>query len=195
MQTSSTSETGLPQSVIESYAMDLPKYAQLENERRFLVVDCPDLSAAPGRLIEDIYLDNCRLRLRAITEVGGAREFKLCKKYESDNPVSGPVVNIYLSATEHAVLARLPGRPVRKRRHPIVWQGTTYSVDVFEGELQGLVICEAEAASPAAIQDLEFPPWAGREVTNDRFYMGGRLASLGAAELKAHNFQEPGRNI
>jgi CYTH domain-containing protein len=26
-------------------------------------------------------------------------------------------------------------------------------VDVFEGELQGLVICEAEAESPTAIQE------------------------------------------
>jgi CYTH domain-containing protein len=170
--------------------MDLPKYAKLENERRFLVVDCPDLATPPGRLIEDIYLDNCRLRLRAITEVAGAREFKLCKKYGSDNPASGPVVNIYLSATEHAVLARLPGRALRKRRHPIRWQGRTYSVDVFEGELQGLVICEAEAESPTAIQELEFPPWAEREVTNDPFYTGGHLAKLSAAELKAHSPHE-----
>jgi CYTH domain-containing protein len=165
--------------------MGIPKYAKLENERRFLVVDGPDLSTAPGRLIEDIYLDNCRLRLRAITEIGGAREFKLCKKYESDDPASGPVVNIYLSATEHAVLAALPGHPLRKRRYPIMWQGMTYSVDVFESELRGLVICEAEATSPAAIEDLAFPPWAGPEVTHDPFYTGGQLARLSAAQLMA----------
>ena len=97
--------------------MGIPKYAKLENERRFLIKDGPDLSAAPGRLIEDLYLDDGRLRLRAITEIDGAHQFMLCKKYQSDDPASGPVVNIYLSAAEHAVLARLPGRPLRKRRH------------------------------------------------------------------------------
>jgi CYTH domain-containing protein len=165
--------------------MGIPKYARLENERRFLVVDCPDLSTAPGRLIEDIYLNNGRLRLRAITEIRGARQFKLCKKYESENPVSGPMVNVYLSAAEHAVLAALPGRPLRKRRDSIIWRNVTYSVDVFESALQGLIICEAEADSPGAIQDLAFPPWAAREVTNDPFYSGGHLSGLSAAELKA----------
>ena len=72
-----------------------------------------------------------------------------------------------------------------KRRHPIRWRGMTYSVDVFEGELQGLVICEAEAKSPAAIKALAFPPWVGCEVTDDRFYNGGHLASISATELKA----------
>jgi len=58
-------------------------------------------------------------------------------------------------------------------------------VDVFESELQGLVICEAEADSPAAIKALAFPPWAGREVTDDPFYAGGHLARVSAAELMA----------
>jgi CYTH domain-containing protein len=66
-----------------------------------------------------------------------------------------------------------------------MWQGMTYSVDVFESELRGLVICEAEATSPAAIEDLAFPPWAGPEVTHDPFYTGGQLARLSAAQLMA----------
>src|SRR5580693_6584865 len=100
--------------------MQTPKYALLENERRFLVTKVPDLTGAHVRLIEDLYLQGGRLRLRKVTHFdGAANEFKLCKKYGSPDPVSGPIVNIYLTAVEHASLADLPGRPLRKRRHRV----------------------------------------------------------------------------
>jgi CYTH domain-containing protein len=166
--------------------VDIPKYAKLENERRFLVLDPPDLTGARSRLIEDLYLDNSRLRLRAITHAeGGAREFKFCKKYGSDDPASGPIVNIYLSAEEHRMLAKLPGARLRKRRHTVVHSERAFSVDVFEGPLEGLVTCETEAESAAAIRALVFPPWARLEVTADPFFTGASLARLTAQALKA----------
>ena len=164
--------------------MPIPKYAILENERRFLVTGGPDLASAPFRLIEDLYLTDSRLRLRAITHVDGAREFKLCKKYESPDPASGPIVNIYLTAAEHAILSDLPGQPLRKRRYRVAWGERAYGVDVFEGVLAGLVLCEAEADSPEAIKSTVFPPWASREVTADRFFTGGNLAQVTADELR-----------
>ena len=69
---------------------DLPKYALWEIERRFLVdpAKLPALDPASERRIEDLYLDGGRLRLRAVTwTVSGRREFKLCKKYERDDPL------------------------------------------------------------------------------------------------------------
>jgi hypothetical protein len=164
--------------------VEIPKYAKLENERRFLVRDCPDLSEDPGRLIEDLYLDAGRLRLRAITHPGGEREFKFCKKYQSADPASGPIVNIYLTAEEYDGLAALPGRRLRKRRHRVAWRERAFGVDVFEGALVGLILCEAEASSAEAIRALAFPPWAGREVTADLFFTGGNLARIDAATLK-----------
>ena len=166
--------------------MTVPKYARLEHERRFWVASAPDLSAAPVRLIDDLYLDDSRLRLRAITHPdAAAREFKLCKKYGSDDPASGPIVNIYLSGAEHAMLSNLPGRALRKRRYTVSHDGRGFSVDVFEGLLAGLVLCEAEAGSAEAIAALTFPPWAAREVTADPFFTGAELARSTAAQLKA----------
>jgi CYTH domain-containing protein len=165
---------------------DIPKYALLESERRFLVAAAPDLASARVRLIEDRYLDSGRLRLRRITHFDGhPTEFKLCKKYGSADPASGPIVNIYLTAEEHAALAALPGRPLVKRRHTVAHGGRAFGVDVFEGVLAGLTLCEAEAASPEAIRALVFPPWASREVTADPFFTGGHLAGVTAAELAA----------
>ncbi len=166
--------------------MDIPKYAKLENERRFLVLHPPDLLRAPVRVIEDLYVHGSRMRLRAITRPdGGLAEFKFCKKYGSDDPVSGPIVNMYLSAEEHALLAVLPGRRLRKRRYTVAHGGRNFSVDVFEGPLQGLVQCETEAESPEAVRAVVFPPWAAREVTDDAFFTGANLAGVTAVELKA----------
>ncbi|HEY1426584.1 MAG TPA: hypothetical protein VGF50_07930 [Caulobacteraceae bacterium] len=167
-------------------AASIPKYALLENERRFLVLEPPDMTGARVRLIEDLYLDAGRLRLRRVTHFDGVPpEHKLCKKYGLGDPVSGPIVNIYLTAEEHAALAALPGRPLRKRRYTILHAGRAFSLDVFEGALAGLAICEAEAPTAEAIRAVRFPPWAAREVTADPFFCGGELSRVTADELAA----------
>src|SRR5579859_5944302 len=150
--------------------MNIPKYAKLENERRFWVPEPPDLTGARVRRIEDLYLDDSRLRLRAITPLDGAAlQFKFCKKYGSDDPASGPIVNIYLTIEEHRLLSALPGKRLVKRRHTVTHNERLFSVDVFEGALAGLVLCEAEAESAEAIRALVFPPWATRDVTDEPF--------------------------
>ena len=166
----------------------IPKYAVLENERRFLVTQdrLPDLSDRPFRRIEDRYVEGTRLRLRSVTHsVTGDVEFKFCKKYLSDDPVSGPIVNIYLSEDDHAVLMALSAQMITKRRYRVAHVGQVFGLDVFEGALAGLVLCEAEAESRAAILALSFPPWAGREVTADPFFTGGVLCGVSAEELLA----------
>lgn len=165
--------------------MTAPKYAKLENERRFLVKVPPTLPDV-FRRIEDRYLIGTRLRLRdMIDSATGSRDLKFCKKYEGDDPVSGPVTNLYLNAAEHAALAALPARTILKRRYRLDHDGRAFSVDVFEGELLGLVLCEAEADSREVVMALAFPPWAGPEVTWDPAFTGGRLSSTTAAELRA----------
>ena len=166
--------------------MDIPKYAKLEHERRFLVLDPPDLEGAPVRLIEDVYLDCGRLRLRRIRHFDGSpTEFKLCKKYGSDDPMSGPITNLYLTGEEYAALTVLPGRPLRKMRHRVSWDGQSYGVDVFAGELSGLALAEAERENVEAARAVAMPPWAALEVTDDPFFTGGHLARLRLEELRA----------
>lgn len=166
--------------------MLIPKYALLENERRFLVdpTRLPDLAGLPFRRIEDRYVAGTRLRLRRMTDSEtGARELKFCKKYPGDDPVSGPITNLYLTDDEHQVLATLPARTLVKRRYRLPHGGRDFGLDLFEGELAGLVLCEAEAESREAVLAIVFPPWAVREVTGDPFFTGGNLSALTAAQL------------
>jgi CYTH domain-containing protein len=156
----------------------LPKYAHWVAERRFLVDPgaMPKLDEAGARRIEDLYIDDGRLRLRAITHASGEQEFKLAKKYAPDTPLIGPMTNLYLDAEEYAVLSKLPGARISKRRHKV----GGFVVDVFEGLLQGLITAECEATNRMAAMAVEIPPWCVREVTTELAYTGGALAQAQA---------------
>lgn len=164
-------------------AVKLPKYAHWVAERRFLVdaAKMPVLDAAAARRIEDLYIDGGRLRLRAITHPDGEREFKLGKKYASDNPMIGPMTNLYLSEDEHAALSDLSGKRIAKRRH----KAGAFVVDVFEGPLTGLVTAECEAANRMAAMAVDIPSWCVREVTREPEYTGWRLAQAQAVPAPA----------
>jgi CYTH domain-containing protein len=155
--------------------VDLPKYAHWVAERRFLVdaKSLPALDGSAARRIEDLYIEGGRLRLRRITYLAtGEQEFKLAKKYAADNPMIGPMTNLYLSAEEYAVLHTLPGASVSKLRYKI----GAFTVDVFEAPHDGLVTAECEATNRMAALRFDAPDWCVREVTNEPEYTGWRLA-------------------
>ncbi len=159
---------------------DPPKYSRLEHERRWLILgDGPDLSQARGRLIEDLYLEGGRLRLRRAIFDDGRTELKLCKKYGSDDPLSQPIVNIYLAEAEYRALRLLPGDPLIKRRYSV----PPFGVDVFEGALSGLRLCEAEADTHEGLASVPSPSWLGPEVTGDPRFSGGSLVRISFGDL------------
>jgi CYTH domain-containing protein len=163
--------------------MELPRYSKLELERRWLVDRrrLPDLAGRPYRRIDDLYLDGGRLRLRAISHPNGARELKLGKKYERSHPAGGPITTLYLTDGEYAAFSSLPGARLAKRRYAV----DGFSLDVFEGALTGLALAEVEVESPAALDAIQPPAWALREVTEDAFFTGGSLCRASADDLRA----------
>ena len=164
-----------------------PKYSAMERERRFLVDagQRPDLAAVPDILIEDRYIIGTRLRLRRMTDsLDGSIALKCAKKYEADDPLARPMVNIYLDAAEHALLAALPACALAKRRHHVPTEAGLFAIDVFLRPLAGLELAEIECAADAALRSVLAPQWATREVSYDPFFQGGNLARLHAAELR-----------
>ena len=160
-----------------------PKYSHVERERRFRV-DPSLLPSLPPEhvLIEDAYLTGTRFRLRRMTDsASGEVALKLAKKYEADDPLARAMVNAYLTAEEYAVFARLPGRTIVKRRYPVAVEGAEFGVDVFAGDLEGLVLAEIEAPDAATLAAVPVPAWALFEVSRDPRFQGGSLAMLGRA--------------
>lgn len=159
-----------------------PKYARAELERRWLVdrIRRPATDALASVLIEDRYLTGTRMRLRRMTRCDGWTACKLTKKYDTGRPEARPIVTTYLTEPEHALLAALPARVLRKRRFHLGHDGLRWSLDLFEGPLAGLEVVEVEVSDETALTALVPPSWTTKEVTHDPRYQCGSLALTNA---------------
>ena len=150
-----------------------PKYSQPEVERRWLV----PLAAVDGlvphrtRMIKDQYITGTDLRLRLVREAHCEPIFKLGKKYGrvSDGQ---PVVSVYLSEDEFALLSRLPARSAAKQRLSVAGG----VLDVYETPRHGFAIFEVEFSSTQEAGSYAPPPFVGQEVTGLAQYTGHGLS-------------------
>jgi adenylate cyclase len=69
------------------------------------------------------------------------------------------------------------GRVIEKQRHGVAVGEAHWEVDVFGGELHGLVIAEIELDDKD--RQFERPPWLGEEITSDARYSNASLAING----------------
>lgn len=169
--------------------MDLQeaKYTRVEYERRFIVPPQADWRGTVepySKVFEDKYLAGTRLRLRVQTDTDtGRRLIKLNKKFESPSPYFQTISRILLSPGEYTLLDGAEGHRLKKVRYYHNYLGRVFSIDVLEGELAGLVLCETEADSLEDLMQVEPPAYATYEVTEDPFFAGGNLCHTTRAEL------------
>jgi len=153
----------------------LGKYACLELERRYLLRELPSDLAGPanGWLIVDRYIVDTRLRLRRMIELeSGQIVFKFGQKYRApwQGGAETTLTNMYLDEQEYDCLSKLEAREVVKRRYRYVNSGLEYGIDVFEGELSGLILAEIECETEQECERLPMPSFALKEVTDDLFF-------------------------
>lgn len=149
-----------------------PKYALLEIERRWLVGNMPHGDNATPVLITDKYIRGTRLRLRRMDTPDGTPIFKFCKKYGDRRGAAEPITNLYLTPDEHALLDRLPGIEVTKRRIRL----STGAIDIYSHADEELYIFEVEFENEQAAGTFVPPDFAGREITEDDAHSGLALA-------------------
>jgi CYTH domain-containing protein len=163
------------------------KYTRVEYERRFLVSPYSDWRSVVesySKTFEDKYLRHARLRLRILTDSDTGRQIiKLTKKFESVSPYFQTISRILLSSSEYHILAGLEGDRLKKIRYYHNYHGRVFSIDAFEGELDGLVLCEVEAEGLEELMLADPPAYAKYEVTEDVFFTGGNLCRTTRAEL------------
>ncbi|KQQ43924.1 hypothetical protein [Nocardioides sp. Leaf307] len=148
------------------------KYAVVERERRWLVRRIPE-EVSSTKDIVDRYVTGTRLRLREVREADGTVVRKLGHKVRlSDGPAEVACTNLYLDDAEWAVLAALPSRVLRKRRHMVRRDGLLVVVDEHE---DGSLVAEIDDGDQPA---LEPPGWLDviRDVSEDESWTGARLA-------------------
>ncbi|TIC89017.1 hypothetical protein E8D34_00385 [Nocardioides sp. GY 10113] len=153
--------------------MSVPlKYAVVERERRYRVARLPD-GVTETKEILDRYVTGTRLRLREVRDGDGTVTRKLGHKVRlSDGPAEVACTNFYLDDDEWALLASLPARVLRKRRHLVRRDGLLVAVDEHE---DGSLIAEIDDGDqPSAV----VPAWLDvlEDVTADEAWTGAGLA-------------------
>ncbi len=112
--------------------------------------------------------------------------YKLTQKYRSEtqNAYETTITNLYLTEVEYNFLRPLEANVIRKRRYPYSAQNQDFSVDVFEGRHQGLILAEMEVEKTSEVENPVLPLFAIQDVTDDPFFSGGNLATVREEEFQ-----------
>ncbi|MDX2379784.1 MAG: CHAD domain-containing protein [Acidimicrobiia bacterium] len=148
----------------------------VERERKFLVGEVPELHENGVELRQGyLAVDGAvSVRVRAAAERGCTLTVKGGRgavRAELEWPISQDEFEAAWTITDD--------RRVHKTRYELPTNGHVVELDVFEGELAGLVFAEVEFDSDQALQQFEPPDWFGREVTDDERYTNAMLATAG----------------
>ena len=165
------------------------KYAHIERERRYLLQDLPEgLNRADHHLqITDNYLTGTRLRIRKVRDPKTNKwVVKFTQKFApNENDLSRTMItNLYLNATEAEILSIFEANEIRKNRYYFDFATRRYSIDMFIGDLFGLVLAETSFETDEELENFQMPPFALADVTNNEIFSGGKLSELTFADVK-----------
>ncbi len=149
----------------------------MEIERKFLVdqANVPDdLSPYKCRIIEQGYLNiDPVIRIRRDND-----KYELT--YKSGGLLSREEYNLPINPESFAHLKpKIDGRFIVKKRYNIpLPDGLTIELDLFEGDLSGLILAEVEFPDEDTAKNFTPPDWFGEDVTYDSRYKNSTLSIL-----------------
>jgi adenylate cyclase len=151
----------------------------VEIERKFLVPEPPDLTGTDSVEVEQGYL--------ALADPDGGAEVRLRRRgnelvltIKGGTGRSRAEQEIDLDRAQFEALWPLTaGRRVAKKRHMVPLGELVAELDLYKGDLDGLVVVEVEFDDDAAADEFEPPAWFGAEVTGKQEYLNETLATKG----------------
>ena len=165
------------------------KYARVERERRYLLQDLPEgmTRADPHLQITDNYITGTRLRIRKVRDPKTNKwTVKFTQKFAPDpRDFSRTIItNTYLNALEAETLGVFGANEIRKNRYPFEFEGRKFSIDMFLGDLFGLVLAEVGFETDEELDSFPKPSFAIADVTNVELFTGGSLSQLTFADIR-----------
>jgi adenylate cyclase len=148
----------------------------MEVERKFPAPEPPELDGTESDEIDQGYLaigSDGEVRLRRKTD-----QHLLTVKRGAGISREEAEVELDTDAFER-LWPLTEGRRLHKRRHVIPHGDLKIEVDVYERDLEGLVVAEVEFSSEDEARRFEPPEWIGEEVTGDDRYLNETLATKG----------------
>jgi len=164
-------------------------YARLERERRYLLQGLPEglTRASPHVQITDNYITGTRLRLRKVRDpLTNKWIVKFTQKFavNSSDLSRTLITNTYLNAQEAEILSVFEANEIRKNRYRFEFEGRKFGIDMFLGDLFGLVLAEVSFDDDEELESFPKPPFALVEVTNNELFTGGKLCELTFADVR-----------
>jgi CYTH domain-containing protein len=171
-----------------------------EYRRIFLLQNLPEpVERSSSHLqIFDNYIENTRLRIRSVRSPETKQwSFVLQQRFPVNEQLSHwKNAEIYINETEHKIFEpfenreikkneRVESNEVRKNRYFLDYEGKQISIDLFLGDLWGLILAKAEFETEKELLDFETPPFSVLEVTGDPFFTGGNLVGKTFADIQS----------
>jgi len=159
---------------------------EIELEFTYLAKEIPEgLADSPSKMIVDVYypaeVEHPSLRIRQ-----NGDSYQMTKKENASGTDSSYKLEhtIELSREEFEALTKAPGKRVAKRRYYYEYKGHTAEIDVFEGELSGLVEVDFEFADRETQYAFKMPDFCLADVTQEAFAAGGMLAGKSYKDIE-----------
>lgn len=158
----------------------------IERERTYLAKAIPEgLEDCPQKELCDVYFPketvHPHLRLRQQGD-----KFEMTKKHRLNPDDASSLVEqtIELTEEEFLALATADGKQVKKTRYYLEYNGRTLEIDVFKGQLAGLVLVDAEFDTEEEKLSFKIPDFCLVEVTQEDFLAGGMLCGKGYQDIE-----------
>lgn len=172
----------------ELYYRDYDKHVQdilvddKEIERKWII----DKSKIPFNLeeVEKIEIEQTyicfspEIRVRKLNN-GESHSFAVKTNMTADGLIRNEIEE-YITEEEYDILIKKKeGNTIYKTRYQLLHEDNIYSIDIFEGDLEGLAYLEIEFTSKEKARNFATPDWVEKEVTSDIRYKNGYLARYG----------------
>ncbi|UCD04464.1 MAG: adenylate cyclase [Candidatus Woesearchaeota archaeon] len=157
----------------------------IELERTYLAKSIPDdLKNCKSEEIIDTYIpreiDHPRLRLRK-----KGNRYTLTKKVALDkDPSKHEEHEIVLTDIEYNALRKIGGKEIRKVRYHYPYKNMIAEIDIFKGDLKGLVSVDFEFNSVEEKDSFRMPDFCLANVTNEKSIAGFTLCGKSYNEIK-----------
>ena len=151
----------------------------MEIERKFKVFALPNLSEYKYHEIEQAYINDdpvIRVRREDDTYYMTYKGSGMLAREEYNLPLNKESYDNLSGYTKHRIIS--------KRRYLIPYGDHTIELDIFKGELEGLVIAEVEFDSVDEANGFTAPDWFSEDVTYDKNYHNSNLCRMDDATLK-----------
>ncbi len=170
-----------------------------ELRRVFLLQTLPEpVERSSSHLqIFDNYIENTRLRIRSVRSPETKQwAFILQQRFPVNEQLSHwKIAEIYLNENEHKIFEpfenreikkneRVESNEVRKNRYFLDLDKKQFAIDLYLGDLWGLILAKVGFETEKDLLEFETPKFSVMEVTNDEFFVGGNLVGKKFADVQ-----------